>query len=214
MSERDDRPARNPDDRNTPLLSPHPDSVRLGCAIDRALPSAVRVRAHLYRAAAARRANRIDLISGEGSRLFGGRWNPPHLFPTVYLSFEVETAVAEYFARNRKEGLPDAQSLPLVLVGVSVRADRVLDLSLGAMRRLLRVSGRRMIEEPHGDGRESITQAIGRLARSAGFEGLKVPSAARRGGSNLVVFPDRLPAPDRMQPLRPDELPPVPARGT
>jgi RES domain len=39
---------------------------------------------------------------------------------------------------------------------------------------------------------ESITQAVGRLAWEEGIEGLLVPSYARTGGVNVVVFPDKV----------------------
>jgi hypothetical protein len=60
---------------------------------------------------------------------------------------------------------------------------------------VLRVSLRRLIDERWQEkqerGREALTQAIGRIARDSGFEGLLVPSA-QGSGQNLVIFADRL----------------------
>ena len=76
---------------------------------------------------------------------------------------------------------------------------RVLDLTDAGVRRLLGVSERRLLDEPWREmqkkGREALTQAVGRLAYEADWEGLLAPSAARKGGVNLVLFPANLKAP-------------------
>jgi hypothetical protein len=47
--------------------------------------------------------------------------------------------------------------------------------------------------QAHQDaGREAVTQAIGRAACAAGFDGILSPSARRKGGVNLTMFPDNL----------------------
>jgi RES domain-containing protein len=131
----------------------------------------------VYRVVSVGRANHADLLSGEGSRLFGSRWNPPGLFRTVYASTHIETALHETLAQNRRSGLPDKEGLPLVLCAADLRLEKVLDLNDGEVRRVLRVSLNRMRTEPHGTPDESITQAIGRLAWSRHLEGLLVLSA-------------------------------------
>jgi RES domain-containing protein len=72
----------------------------------------------------------------------------------------------------------------------------VLDLADGKTRSALRVSKRRMLDEPWREeqkaGREALTQALGRLSHELGWEGLLVPSAARKEGMNLIVFPANL----------------------
>ena len=40
-----------------------------------------------------------------------------------------------------------------------------------------------------------VTQALGRLGYDADLEGLLVRSAARKAGSNLIIFPANLDAP-------------------
>ena len=142
-----------------------------------------------------------------GESPLGHAWNPPGLFRTVYLSLEMSTAVEEFLAQNRRLGLPDAQSLPLVITASRAVVPRLLDLTLGKVRSILRVSEARMVSEPHGLGPESITQAIGRIAHSEGLQGLLVPSAAVPGEKNLVVFPELLP-PGHLVPMNPGRLPP------
>jgi hypothetical protein len=84
--------------------------------------------------------------------------------------------------------------MPRVTVSVRVRLVRVLDLTDGPTRSALRVSARRMLDKPWREeqaaGREALTQAIGRLAHELGWEGLLVPSAARKRGVNIILFPD------------------------
>jgi RES domain-containing protein len=89
--------------------------------------------------------------------------------------------------------------MPRVIVALEVSLRLVLDLTNGAVRRALGVSGDRMLKEPWREeqkkGREAITQAIGRLAFDAEVEGILVPSAAKAGGVNLIVFPGNVDAP-------------------
>ena len=175
---------------------PHPESVRLRRAMERSSLRAVRWAGVVYRSASPRYANRDDLLTGVGSKRAGARWNPPRSFPTVYASLDPHTALDEVLAHFRHYGLPAESAMPRVTVAVRVDFARVLDLTDGATRRALRVSGRRMLREPWREkqaaGREALTQALGRLAFELGWEALVVPSAARKGGVNLVMFPNNL----------------------
>ena len=101
--------------------------------------------------------------------------------------------MAESLAQHRHYGIPDADALPRILLAIDARLGACVDLTDGRARRTLRVSRRRMRNEPwrrkQNAGREALTQAIGRAAFEAGLEALLVPSAAVAGGSNLLVFP-------------------------
>jgi hypothetical protein len=71
-----------------------------------------------------------------------------------------------------------------------------LDLSRGDVRRVLGISRERLLGPWRADqhrGREALSQAVGRLAREAGLQGILYPSAARPAGRNLFLFPDLLP---------------------
>jgi RES domain-containing protein len=139
-------------------------------------------------------ATKDDLLTGEGSRKHGGRWNPPSSFATVYAAFSDTTALAESKAHFRYYGLDPADALPRTIVAVDVRLAKVLDLTDGVVRKSLGVSATRM----RGDdwrklnrrGAESLTQAIGRAGYESGFEGLIVPACD--GGRNVVLFPGNL----------------------
>ncbi len=115
----------------------------------------------------------------------------------MYGCLTAEAALTELLTGRRRRGLPDIQSLPVVVVGLKASLQRILDLTNPRVRQILDLSTTRMITEPwerlQQRGREALTQAVGRLTRAAGFEGLLVPSAASGAKQcNLVVFPDRL----------------------
>jgi RES domain-containing protein len=192
--------------------APHPESARLSRAVQRCVPRARSWSGVAYRVARPRYANATDLLSGAGSRDCGGRWNPLASFATVYASLELETALDEFLEQQRQNGFSIAQALPLVVAAFRVRLERVLDLTDGHVRRSLEISLARIAREPwrvmQDCGEEAITQAIGRIARVSGFEGLLVPSLARAHGTNLAVFPDRLQERSQLDIINVDELPP------
>jgi RES domain-containing protein len=94
---------------------------------------------------------------------------------------------------------------------IRVDLGTVLDLTHGKTRSAVRVSERRMLNEPWREeqkaGREGLTQALGRLAHELGWEGLLVPSAATRGGTNLIVFPANLSRRSSLEIINVGELP-------
>jgi hypothetical protein len=71
-------------------------------------------------------------------------------------------------AHCRYDEFPIESALPRVTVSVRARLARVLDLTDGQIRSALRVSERRMLDEPWQEeqkaAREGLTQALGRLA--------------------------------------------------
>lgn len=191
---------------------PHPDAPRLDRALRRCLPRAGPLSAIVYRVTSVRRANVQDLVAGIGSQLTGGRWTPPGAFPAVYASRDDATAMDEAKQHNLRLGVAPHMALPLVTTALEIDLERVLDLTDGRVRQALRVSRTRMVTERwwqiQDRGQEALTQAIGRLARELGFAGLLAPSAARRAGTNVVLFPDRLGTGDRIAIVNPDRLPP------
>ena len=111
----------------------------------------------------------------------------------------------ETLAYFRYYRIPEQAAMPRLFVALDVRLSMVLDLRDGALRQCLRVSRKRMIasdwRSAHDQGQVSITQVLGWAACSAGLEGLLVPSAARREGSNLVIFPANLRPPGSVRVL-------------
>ena len=186
---------------------PHPESIRLQVAILACTSFDSSWNGDAYRVVAVSRANESNLLSGEGSRIWGGRWNPPDTPPTCYFALDYATAMEEALAQNRKQGLPDARALPLVTTATSLTLRRTLNLAEKQVSDILGVSIERMIVEPHDDpGSESISQAIGRIAWAVCYQALLVPSAAKRSSRNLVVFPNKLTS-GHMEIMNPHLLP-------
>jgi len=183
-------------------VEPHLEFDRLLRGMLRCASLAGPWRGVAYRAVSPRYADSGDLLSGRGSQLHGGRWNAPGTFPVTYGSLTPETAMAEVFSSFRSFNIPIHRALPRTFLAIDVRLQRVLDLTKGFVRRHLRVSLRRMVEEEwrriQNRGREALTQAIGRAAHDAGLEALRVPCAAVTDGSNVVIFPANLAAASRL----------------
>lgn len=121
-------------------------------------------------------------VSGEGARLYGGRWNGKGR-EALYLATDPATAVAEYY-----QGLPK----PGMLVPYRLEADAIADLTdsrggpadpqiaaamADAWKRIALLDG----QIPPG-------WAIAQDLIAAGAQGARVPSAQNKGGSNLVLW--------------------------
>ena len=163
----------------------------------------------IYRSCAPKYATSADLLSGKGSRLYGGRWNPPGV-TSVYGSFAPETAMAETLAGSKYFGMPVHSTMPRVFVATEFKLSAVLDLTDGAIRKSLGVSESRMLDcdwrRESKKGSDALTQAIGRSASEAGLEAILVASAAINDGANLVVFIDNLQRGSRLELISPDKL--------
>jgi filamentous hemagglutinin len=193
----------------------HPESKQLARALARCDKYGEPWAGVVYRSASVRYANRDDLLTGAGSKSAGARWNPPASVATVYASLTIETAMAEALAHHRYYGFAVEQALPRVLVSIQARLQRVLILTDRRVCRTLGVRRSQLIEEDwracNGGGEEARTQALGRLAWDAGWEGLVLPSAANPDGMNLVVFPGNLlPPQSYLLIINRDQLPPRP----
>lgn len=198
------------------LWYPHALYDRCLAAIERTRDRAVDWEGTAYRCVRIHYAHRGEVLSGVGSRRYGGRWNPPTSFRTVYASDSIACAMDEALAHSRRYGIPESELTPLVIVAIEIRLHAVLDLCDPNIRRRIRVSRDRMLEQGwdqrdadsfDGVAEEALTQSIGRAAFVAGYEGLLVPSAVVRDACNLVVFPDKLLAASSMTVVREDRLP-------
>jgi RES domain-containing protein len=190
----------------------HADSDKLARALGRCLSLAAPWSGELYRSASPRYASKDDIITGAGSKTAGARWNPPGSFHTVYASLDAETALAEALAHFRHYHLPVSKAMPRVIVSLQAKLQRVLAITDGSVRRVLGVSEGRMLGEPWREkqkkGREALTQAIGRLAYEADLQGILVRSAARRAGTNLILFPANFDPPQTwLRIINKDDLP-------
>jgi RES domain-containing protein len=165
----------------------------------------------IYRSATVKYSRPGDIISGDGSRIHGGRWNAPDTFPAVYGSISPETALAESLAFHRNFGIPVFKAMPRVFVAIDCSLKSVLDLRDRNLTRRLGVPSAQTVSldwrAVQDNGAEALTQALGRACHDAGLEGILVRSAADRNGHNVVVFPDCLLPGSVFTVLNPGELP-------
>jgi RES domain-containing protein len=131
-----------------------------------------------------------DVLSGQGARQRGGRWNRPGI-SALYGSTTDTTALEESKANDRYYSIETKS--PRLLVAIEARLVGVIDLTSTAIRRAMGIT---LIELAAEDwrkllqsGRESTSQALGRAAAVTGASGLLVRSAAVPMGVNVVVFP-------------------------
>lgn len=131
-----------------------------------------------------------DVLSGDGARWRGGRWNAPGL-ATLYGSTTDTTALEECKANDRYYGVETKS--PRLLVAIEARLNRVLDLTNPDIRRALDLTLTELAAEDWrkllAAGKESFTQTLGRATAAAASSGLLVRSATVRRGVNVVIFP-------------------------
>jgi RES domain-containing protein len=173
------------------------------------MPRASAFKSTAFRSAIPCYATETDLLSGYGSRKFGGRWNTPGL-AAIYASLTPETAMAETIAHASYYGWPVQSIMPRTFVAISFSLKRVLDLTDGDIRRRLAFSQKRIIETDWradmAAGNVAFTQLLGQAAVDIGIEGLLVPSAADPSGENIVAFPQNCKTPNSVVVLTADKL--------
>lgn len=161
----------------------------------------------VYRAVDVRYSNRSDIITGEGSRLWGQRWNPKGI-AAVYGALKPELAVRE--ALQKRLRAVD-ELVPLVLVAIDVRLTKIVDLSAARVLEALQATRQELLDEDwigtQIKGEMARTQRLGQVAFEMGLSGLLVPSARSSRGRNLVVFPMNLSSNEVLRVQRSDLLP-------
>jgi RES domain-containing protein len=133
-----------------------------------------------------------DVISGEGTRLYGGRFVKPGS-RAVYGSADEETAFKESAARlSRLAGRGGAPftAYPRITYVIAVRVATLVDLTgTGVPRTLL---------TPCLDPDDvTASQEVGEFLRSQGVQAIRFPSAVPGfTGQNVVAFRDATPPPE------------------
>ena len=147
----------------------------------------------IYRVTTLKYRDPRDILLGEGSYRYGGRWNAIESFRAVYGSTDDVVALAESKANAEYANLPYPFRHTRLVVAIEAALLRVVDLtSVETLKRLgvtedeLRREDWRKVQE---QGVESFTQALGRAAFTAKAEGLLAPSARVEGGINVAYFP-------------------------
>ncbi len=152
-------------------------------------------------------SRKTDLISGEGSRRLGQRWNPKDI-AAVYGAMMPELAVREALQRHLRA---IDQLAPLGLVGIDGKFTRAVDLTKPEALAALKTTRHKLLSEDWLElqmrGELALSQRIGKVAAEAGIQALIVPSARASRGRNIVVFPSNLTPDDRLVVQRADLLP-------
>lgn len=131
-------------------------------------------------------ANGFDPRSGDGARRLGGRFNPPHSFPVLYLCLTRPCVVAELTRQAERQGLDVDALLPRELFEISADLDKVLDLTDAATLEALGIAPPDLVREDH-----RFTQEIGEAAHEHAFQAVRSPSAT--GVDHvLAIFPEKL----------------------
>ena len=131
-------------------------------------------------------AKGFDPRSGDGARRLGGRFNPPHSFPVLYLCITRSCVVAELMRQAERQGLDVDALLPRELFEISADLDKVLDLTDTETLDALGIAPPDLVTEDH-----RFTQEIGEAAHEHAFQAIRSPSAT--GVDHvLAVFPEQL----------------------
>jgi RES domain-containing protein len=125
-----------------------------------------------------------DPLSGEGARLYGGRFNPSGSFLVLYLCQSRPCAVAELKRLGERQAIGIQALLPRVLYRHEIELDRVLDLTDSTIR------------DQVGVGLDVLTstdwatcQDLGVASHSLGANGISSPSATGVGEVLAVFVP-------------------------
>jgi len=116
----------------------------------------------------------------------GARWNAPGLL-AIYTSCERETALAEADYYISLQPLRPKAKRTMFTIRVSLK--NVIDLTAADLLPRLGITDDVLASIDH-----TPCRTIGAAVSWLGHDGLLVPSARRRGGTNLVIFQPDLPA--------------------
>ncbi len=145
------------------------------------LPHLIQLQQRCWRILAPKWA--YEPLSGEGAALFGGRFNPKGT-PALYLSEEIDTAFAEY--------QQDLLVRPGTFCAYQLDMAGIIDLCNPSVREAIRINEQilmsswkeilllQKLQPPTWD---LVVQLL-----KLGVTGVRVPSAQKQGGVNLVLW--------------------------
>ncbi len=157
----------------------------------------------VYRFLDPRYSRASEIFAGKGSEYSNGRWLLKGRTLLTYTSLQPETALAESLSAGRYFGFPDGNSTPILLVSGTATISPIVDLRDGYVRQRLLLGLKTILgtdwRAENLIGKEAITQALGWSLHEAGAVGFLTESAARKGGANLMVFPENLSKPSSLE---------------
>lgn len=181
---------------NPPGLVPHPRYADFTSALRRLSVKARPHSATTFRFTSTMYATAVEAASGEGAMHLAGRWNPKGCFRLVNTSPTPQDALDEVQAAARYYGTSVSSSFPSTVFEVEMQLNRFIDLTDRPVLRALRVRIGDLtgcdFRAYNRAGKEALTQAIWRAAWAEGYDGLLVPSSARRGARNLLCLPQNM----------------------
>ena len=131
-------------------------------------------------------ASGFDLRSGDGARRFGGRFNPPHSFPVIYLCTSRPCVVAELTRQADRQGLAVDDLLPRELWRITVELTKVLDLTHRGTLEALDIDPADLLRHDR-----QLTNKIGEAAHEHRFQAIR--SASVTGVDDVLgVMPENL----------------------
>lgn len=131
-------------------------------------------------------ASGFDPRSGDGARRFGGRFNPPHSFPVIYLCTSRPCVVAELTRQAQRQGLVLDDLLPRELWRITVELTKVLDLTHRGTLETLDIDPADLLRDDR-----QLTNEIGEAAQEHRFQAIR--SASVTGVDDVVgVMPENL----------------------
>ena len=133
-----------------------------------------------------------EVFSGTYAAVGGGRWNRSGL-QAVYASLESQTVLAEVGRLDLGAGFTGVIEFRRTIVWFEARLSRTLDLRDSAVLAHFGLDADELLKadwkSAQASGHEPLPQAVGRALIAGSIEAIFVPSAQRREGTNLVVFP-------------------------
>jgi RES domain-containing protein len=185
----------------------HPEYSRLKQAMNAALRPLLHWEGVIYRSATSRWSAGRDMLAGAGSMKAGGRFNAAGAFPMVYGSTTPELAMIESLAFRRRAGVPVEDAMPLVFKAISVKVERLLDLTDSKVLAALDLTADRLTTESWWQarlrGEESLCQSVGRAAHAKGVQAIRAASAHTAShGHNVLLLPDNISPPSQLKVLR------------
>lgn len=131
-------------------------------------------------------ARGFDPRSGDGARRFGGRFNPPHSYPVLYLCLSRPCVVAELTRQADRQSIGVDDLLPREVWQIETSLKKVLDLTNGATLKALDLTLADLMRDDH-----RLTQEVGEGAHEHGFQAIRSPSATGIDDV-LAIFPENL----------------------
>jgi RES domain-containing protein len=147
----------------------------------------------IYRVTSLQYHDPNEILTGEGSYRYGGRWNAIRSFRAVYGSVDDVTALKESKANAEYANLRYPFRETRLVVAVEVSLSRVADLTSPQTLKALEITEEELRTEDwrnvQEQGFESLTQALGRAVFESKAEGLLAFSARVPQAINIAYFP-------------------------